>query len=371
MTMQLTSHDIDGVKRELGHLLPEVKSSHRVEAMARGLGYQTNASLRAKLQNGAAPCALDEEAFADYLTSKDFPKPPYATLAEAVSRVRDGDVRKAIEAVMQQLPDLSTFGFDVYDEENKSPAERQAEFEKKRAEMLTSHYVEQFKLAVPVLSTKAKRATFNKAFTTYNIKHAVERHYQAGGMHGASVSNGMLIAAAAHLGFEIDRRHYMSAYLNIEWNAPLPEVPSGPASRTKATRNLIVAAVNAGLAQNIFGLGDGENYWSGNGQQFTFQIGGIDACAYVHEWYKGGPLMLHIAANPTFRVDLWIENETAGFYAGDAFVVGLFNREHGARLQKAYGKKSCFRKSVLSILSNIEIGPEGYAAHDQATKLAA
>ncbi len=39
ITFALT--DIESLKRELTRLLPDIKSSHRVEAMARGLGWDT------------------------------------------------------------------------------------------------------------------------------------------------------------------------------------------------------------------------------------------------------------------------------------------------------------------------------------------
>ena len=37
MKAQFSLTDIESIKRELIHLLPDVKSSHRIEAMARGL----------------------------------------------------------------------------------------------------------------------------------------------------------------------------------------------------------------------------------------------------------------------------------------------------------------------------------------------
>jgi hypothetical protein len=364
MTMQLTSHDVDGIKRELGHLLSDVKSSHRVEAMARGLGFQTNASLRALLQNGQADCTVGDSAFETYLIDRGFPKPPYATLTEAVSRVRETQTRQAIAAVMDAFPELSSIGFDVYDGENKTESQRQADFEESRAQMLTSRYVEQFKHCVALLSTKPKSANFNTEFTTYKIKHAVERHLEGLGIPNFHISNGMLIAAAAHLGFQIKRRDFMSAYLNIDWTTPLPSDPAlreGTGSRAKAGRNMMVAAVNAGIEQKLFGLAGGENFWEGHDTQFKFEVAGLEALAYVTEYYAGGPLLLHIAVRPTFRVDLWIEHETAGLYAGDAFIVGWLERERGTWVQKKFDTKSSFRNAILPILTNVEVEPQGFA----------
>jgi hypothetical protein len=53
MRSNITLADIERIKDALRASLPDVKSSHRVEAIARGLGWHTNASMRAAL--AAAP----------------------------------------------------------------------------------------------------------------------------------------------------------------------------------------------------------------------------------------------------------------------------------------------------------------------------
>jgi hypothetical protein len=53
MKSTITLTDIEHMKGALRASLPDVKSSHRVEALARGLGWLTNASMRAAL--AAAP----------------------------------------------------------------------------------------------------------------------------------------------------------------------------------------------------------------------------------------------------------------------------------------------------------------------------
>ena len=45
MKAQFSLTDIESIKRELLRLLPNVKSSHRVEAMARGLGWNSKRGL--------------------------------------------------------------------------------------------------------------------------------------------------------------------------------------------------------------------------------------------------------------------------------------------------------------------------------------
>jgi len=49
----LTAENIRVLKVELGQLLPTVKSSHRTEALAAGLGFRTHAALLASMQGVA------------------------------------------------------------------------------------------------------------------------------------------------------------------------------------------------------------------------------------------------------------------------------------------------------------------------------
>jgi hypothetical protein len=53
---------------------PAVKSSHRVEALARGLGYNTYAALlsAAAAEEGTPATFIDAEAFTDYLLWRGF-----------------------------------------------------------------------------------------------------------------------------------------------------------------------------------------------------------------------------------------------------------------------------------------------------------
>jgi hypothetical protein len=90
--------DLDAVKAELARLLPNVKSSHRVEAMARGFDLQSYAALRARLPvclNASAHSwqswllQIDEARFQDYLTAKGFRDLPGKALQRACEIVMD------------------------------------------------------------------------------------------------------------------------------------------------------------------------------------------------------------------------------------------------------------------------------------------
>ena len=72
MTILLTLKHAQLIKKELRLNLPHVKSSHRAEAMARGLGWKSNAALRAALMCGPADCVLNDDAFSGYLEEKGF-----------------------------------------------------------------------------------------------------------------------------------------------------------------------------------------------------------------------------------------------------------------------------------------------------------
>lgn len=72
MTILITMKHAQLIKKELGLSLPHIKSSHRAEAMARGLGWKTNAALRAALMCGDADCRVSDDAFTSYLSRKGF-----------------------------------------------------------------------------------------------------------------------------------------------------------------------------------------------------------------------------------------------------------------------------------------------------------
>lgn len=59
--------DDEYTKAVLWTILPDVKSSHRTEALARGLCWRTNTAMRVALAAGSAEVAADEGAFLGYL----------------------------------------------------------------------------------------------------------------------------------------------------------------------------------------------------------------------------------------------------------------------------------------------------------------
>ena len=90
------------VKTELRMSLPDVKSSHRVEALARGLGWATNASMRAALALEPCDRIADSAAFHVYLAKRGFAVPARALF--------DGILRAQVRAVMASNERLTHHG---------------------------------------------------------------------------------------------------------------------------------------------------------------------------------------------------------------------------------------------------------------------
>jgi hypothetical protein len=185
----VTLNDIERMKDALRASLPDVKSSHRVEALARGLGWTTNASMRAALAAAPMGTTPDEGAFRDYLSRHSFDAPG-GTLLRAFARA-------GLRRAMDLAPELSGFGYRVARDRGETPEEAETRFAENRAEMLGEHGVEEFIRAAEFLSKFGRRKSMNRRRTSYGLKHDAER--QAGDY----VANGTLIAAALALGFNI------------------------------------------------------------------------------------------------------------------------------------------------------------------------
>jgi hypothetical protein len=92
MKSTIALKDIEHMKDALRASLPDVKSSHRVEALARGLGWATNASMRAALAAAPAEICPDEGVFLEYLRQHSFGTPS-GSLVRAFARA---GVRRAM-----------------------------------------------------------------------------------------------------------------------------------------------------------------------------------------------------------------------------------------------------------------------------------
>ncbi len=203
MKLSITLSDVEHMKADLRAALPDVKSSHRVEALARGLGWSTNAAMRTALGFGPVVATADEDAFLEYLREHSFDGPRdcmMRTLAKA-----------GIRRAMDIEPSLTHFGYGVYRDRKQTPEERRAKFAENRAKMLETFAADEFARAVAFLSQFGRCKTFNLKSSSYGLKHGAE------GFAGGYVANGMLIAAALALGFSARPTHADSpnAFFNI------------------------------------------------------------------------------------------------------------------------------------------------------------
>lgn len=196
---------VEQIKSDLTKTLSTVKSSHRVEALGRGLGFQTYAALLAALRS-PEPCVVtvSGKAFVHYLENHSFDADP-AEFYVAAARV-------AIRGVLHAMPRLSVHGIGFgrpqrnADGSRQTPEQQYAEFVERRKECLGPHATRAFLLSLALLARVTPTKTVRPGTGSYRLKHVAENYacsYPEGGKLGPHyVPNGMLIAAAVHLGFK-------------------------------------------------------------------------------------------------------------------------------------------------------------------------
>jgi len=196
---------IERIKVQLTQSLPDVKSSHRVEALGRGLGFRTYAALRAVSQVPApTTVTVTGAAFSAYLKEHGFEVDP-AHFYRAAAQV-------AIESVLDTAPRLHIYGIGFgrpqrnADGSRQTPHQRYVEFQEHRRECIGKHAAEAFLRSLALLARVKKTQTIRSGTGSYRLKHIAENYmctYPEGGKLGpAYVPNGMLIAAALHMGFK-------------------------------------------------------------------------------------------------------------------------------------------------------------------------
>lgn len=200
----LTLNVIATVKRDLAKLLPDVKSSHLTEAIARGFGFASHASLRAALKQSEVLLSdADGLQFSTFLNDRgDDTKAVIFWHAAA---------RAAIGEVMAREPRLSRWGYYVGRPKRKddgkieTPREHHARFLVERESLLSDIAVEEFLRGLVLVGQHAPTKTINPRSGSYGLKHRAEKlacTYPDGTPIGpAYVANGSLIVAAVHAGF--------------------------------------------------------------------------------------------------------------------------------------------------------------------------
>lgn len=209
---------IDSMKADLKKYLPNIKSSHRVEALARALGFKTYAALRARnLFLSPIEIEVNWSAFSDYLKEKGFhptAKPLYLAAGRAAIRL--------ILEMPRLEPNLTYEGIGINTEHHKGETaeEYRKRFHQARLDMLSDSSVVEFLRSYSVVSRIPHTRTITKKRGAYGLKHIAEkasffypdgeespRHY---------VCTGTLICAALHAGFRYKHiRGSQSAYFNM------------------------------------------------------------------------------------------------------------------------------------------------------------
>lgn len=133
------------------------------------------------------------------------PLAPAAPRAARVNAVEDpgADVRQAapllsLQAVMEQQPQLTSFGFGVFEERRKTAGQRREELDQGRDELFRS---EDRVLRVRDWLLANISPIKTPTLGSYRMKHVVERAI------GEYVTNGDLIAAALMAGYPMSRPH--------------------------------------------------------------------------------------------------------------------------------------------------------------------
>lgn len=212
MRVYLNSNHVRILKRRALEAMPNVSASCRVEALARGLGFNTYAGLRSALNAGSVLAEIDEKAFTEHLHRKGTQVGP-----RVLQRVI---IRTLLEPIIEANPWLTTHGFGVPRHRYSTAEAFREEMESSRQEFSKDKTCDQFELALIMLQRCERRKTLNRDFHTYNLKHTAEnlsREMEFRTELDNYISNGVFIAAALYEGFEVRRISWdsLSGYLNI------------------------------------------------------------------------------------------------------------------------------------------------------------
>jgi len=226
LRIHITEPTVAQMKLRLTKALPHVKSSHRVEALARGLGFRAYAALRQAAGSAQSVVRVDATAFCAYLSGHRF-------TVDGIQLYRAA-ATVAVSAVMDATPKLSAWGYGIgrfrrqANGTRETPQEHYARFLEQRAFLLGDSALDQFLLALGLVQCIPATKTIRKGTGSYRLKHVAENNtcvLPCGKLIGRSidmdyVANGVLVAAALHSGFKasthVDELGYVS--VNVTFN---------------------------------------------------------------------------------------------------------------------------------------------------------
>lgn len=131
-------------------------------------------------------------------------------------------------------------------------------------------------------------------------------------------------------------------------------------------RNLLVAAINAGLEQKKFGLIEGQNWWEGAHPQSQLCINGKYNFVFDEQFpavatlnaISGGELSITVLINP--RKDIDPDCCFGGLDNADASAHGWLERRLGAWIQDGGTGTSC-KRALQAQFAQIDVKPNGYS----------
>jgi len=173
LRIPITLGTIGTIKHELAETIGQVKSSHRIEASARALGFRTYASMLEAAKSGHATASSVHGAiFRHYLNDHGFN-------VEAIHLYR-ALARVAVSAVLEVNPRLSMrgygFGAPHWNPDLKrfeTAQEKYAEFARDRAEFLSRAGFDEFLLALAFVQKIPATKTVRDV-GSYRLKHIAE-----------------------------------------------------------------------------------------------------------------------------------------------------------------------------------------------------
>ncbi|CAA7616090.1 hypothetical protein MTBLM5_190018 [Magnetospirillum sp. LM-5] len=214
MPVALTHDSLKMIKRATMDFIQGVGSSHLSEAIASGMGYRTNISLKTALAQGAVITEIDDEAFNGRLRALGHSALDGAPLSAALHEATLRRIRK----VADQFPRMTLNGL------NPSIGRRYVyktheDWAQSRDEFLGDGTVEMFLKAELWLAHCKKAPKMHRRWSSYGMKHAVEKWIKR--THPEVyyyLANGAFIAAAVANGFsveEIESTDGLNCFLSI------------------------------------------------------------------------------------------------------------------------------------------------------------
>lgn len=227
LKLTLTDTTLGALKAEVLSVLPHVKSSHRCEAVGRGLGFSTYAAAKtAASSTKSQRVIVDGKAFSSYLHEHGFDASPVSVFHAAT--------KVALKAVAARNPSLTMWGIGIGRPQRNTDGKRESgdEFSKRfvaaRAELVSDFAVVPFLLSLALLERVPMTKTIRQGTGSYWLKHIAENYvctYPGGEELGPRyVPNGALIAAAVHAGFRfksyVDEYGYEAIGVNFNMSKP-------------------------------------------------------------------------------------------------------------------------------------------------------